>query len=74
MEETAAAATATTSTCDMKKLYVVDVTNATVPADPEDVSTERDALKQRLQSRVENAVFNALREAAGVQDNRSRYY
>jgi peptidyl-prolyl cis-trans isomerase D len=55
-------------------VYVVDVTNLTVPADPEDVSTERDALEQRLRSRTENAVFNALREAAGVQDNRSRYY
>ena len=55
-------------------VFVVNVTNATVPAAPENVADERNALEQRLQSRVENAVVNALREAAKVQDNRSRFY
>jgi hypothetical protein len=31
-------------------------------------------LLQRVQGRVENGVFNALRDAVGVKDNRSLYY
>jgi len=55
-------------------VYVVQVTDKTTAEPPEDTSTERASLHQRLQGRAENALFNALREAAGVKDNRSQYY
>ncbi len=55
-------------------VYVVSVTNTAVAEVPEDVSADRNTLEQRLKGRVENAVFNAYREAAGVVDNRSKYY
>jgi parvulin-like peptidyl-prolyl isomerase len=55
-------------------VYVVSMTNLTPAPEPGDVTTEKEGALGRLQSRVENGVFNALREAAGVIDNRSKYY
>jgi len=43
------------------------------PADG-DIAGEKGSLLGRLQSRAENAVLNALREAAGVKDNRHLHY
>jgi peptidyl-prolyl cis-trans isomerase D len=54
-------------------VYVVNVTNLT-EAGEGDLTVDRESLLRRLQSRAENGLFNALREAAGVQDNRSRFY
>lgn len=55
-------------------VYVVSMTNrADAPADG-DASAEKASLLSRMQSRAENGVFNALRDAAGVVDERYRYY
>ncbi len=55
-------------------VYVVSMTNrADAPADG-DASAEKGSLLSRMQSRAENGVFNALRDAAGVVDERYRYY
>ena len=55
-------------------VYVVSMVTRT-DADPKaDVSAEKSSLQGRMQSRAENSVFNALRDAAGVVDNRYMYY
>lgn len=55
-------------------VYVVSVTNVTPAGATEDLTVDRESLLRRVQSRAENGVFNALREAAGVKDDRSRFY
>jgi len=55
-------------------VYVVNMTNRTDAAEPTDLGTEKSSLLQRVQGSAENSVFNALREAAGVTDNRGMYY
>lgn len=55
-------------------VYVVSVTSATPAAAADDLTVDRESLLRRVQSRAENGVFNALREAAGVKDDRSRFY
>jgi peptidyl-prolyl cis-trans isomerase D len=55
-------------------VYVVSMTNKTPAGEATDLSTEKSSLLQRTQGRVDNGVFNALREAVGVKDNRSLYY
>jgi hypothetical protein len=39
-----------------------------------DVATERKQLVDRQRQRVENQLFNALRTAAEVKDERSKFY
>jgi peptidyl-prolyl cis-trans isomerase D len=55
-------------------VYVVSMTNKTPAGEATDLSAEKSSLLQRTQGRVDNGVFNALREAVGVKDNRSLYY
>lgn len=55
-------------------VYVVSVTNYTGPGEAGDLATDRETQLRRMQSRAENGVFNALRDAAGVKDDRSRFY
>jgi peptidyl-prolyl cis-trans isomerase D len=55
-------------------VYVVSMTNKTPAGEATDLSAEKSSLLQRTQGRVDNGVFNALREAMGVKDNRSLYY
>jgi peptidyl-prolyl cis-trans isomerase D len=55
-------------------VYVVSMTNKTPAVEATDLSAEKSSLLQRTQGRVDNGVFNALREAVGVKDNRSLYY
>jgi peptidyl-prolyl cis-trans isomerase D len=55
-------------------VYVVSMTNKTPAGEATDLSAEKSSLLQRAQGRVDNGVFNALREAVGVKDNRSLYY
>jgi peptidyl-prolyl cis-trans isomerase D len=55
-------------------VYVVSMTNKTPAGEATDLSAEKSSLLQRAQGRVDNGVFNALREAMGVKDNRSLYY
>jgi len=55
-------------------VYVVSmVTRTDAPAEG-DIAAEKSSLQGRVQSRAENGVFNALRDAAGVVDNRYMYY
>lgn len=55
-------------------VYVVSMVSRT-DADPKaDVAGEKTSLLSRVQSRAENGVFTALRDAAGVVDNRYMYY
>lgn len=55
-------------------VYVVTMNTLTAAPEATDVTTDKESLLSRLQARAENGVFNALREAIGVQDNRSLYY
>ncbi len=55
-------------------VYVVNMTTITEPAEPTDLNADKSNMLQRVQGGAENGVFNALREAAGVTDNRSLYY
>lgn len=55
-------------------VYVVSMTNRVDPPEPTDLATDKSSLLSRLQSRAENGVVNALREAAGVVDNRYLVY
>jgi len=55
-------------------VYVANMTNLTEPAEPTDLNADKASLLQRAQASAENGVFNALREAVGVTDNRSMFY
>ncbi len=55
-------------------VYVVKINNTSAAPQPEDVTTERTGQQSRVRGRVESALYNALREATGVKDNRSRFY
>ena len=55
-------------------VYVVTMNTLTPAPEATDVTADKESLLSRLQARAENGVFNALREAIGVQDNRSLYY
>ena len=55
-------------------VYVVSMTSLTPSAELTDVETERKTLEQRMQGRAEGTLFTALREAANVVDDRSKYY
>ena len=55
-------------------VYVVSMTNKTPAGEATDLSAEKSSLLQRAQGRVDNGMFNALRDAVGVKDNRSLYY
>lgn len=55
-------------------VYVVSMGSRNEPPAEGDIAGEKGSLLGRLQSRAENAVLNALREAAGVKDNRHLHY
>lgn len=55
-------------------VYVVQVNNMVEPGENLDVQTERQFLSRNLQSRVNFQVFNAIKEAANIEDNRSNFY
>lgn len=55
-------------------VYVVAMTAKTAAAEPQDLNVDKAGLVQRMQSRVEGGLFNALKEAAGVKDERSKFY
>ena len=55
-------------------VYVVSMTTRTDAPEATDLSAERSSLLSRTQSRAETGVFNALREAAGIVDNRYMFY
>jgi subtilisin family serine protease len=55
-------------------VYVVSMTNRQPAAEATDLAAEKSSLMSRTQGRVETGVYNALKEAAGVRDNRSMFY
>jgi peptidyl-prolyl cis-trans isomerase D len=55
-------------------VYMVSMTNKVPAGEPGDLTADKGSMLQRVEGRVENGVFNALREAVGVKDNRSLYY
>lgn len=55
-------------------VFVANMTSKTAVTEGADVSGEKPAMEQRMRGRVESALFTALREAAGMKDNRSKYY
>lgn len=55
-------------------VYVVSMGSKTEAPEGADVEQDRTSLRNRLQGRAENSVFNALKEAAGVVDNRYMFY
>lgn len=55
-------------------VYVVSMTNKTAAPEPQDLNVDKKSLQQRAQSRVDGGLFNALKEAVGVKDERYKYY
>ncbi len=55
-------------------VYVANMASKTAVTEGADVSGEKPAMEQRMRGRVESALFTALRDAAGMKDNRSQYY
>lgn len=55
-------------------VYVVSMTSRQPAAEATDLAAEKSGLMSRMQGRVETGVYNALKEAAGVKDNRSMFY
>lgn len=55
-------------------VYVANMASRTEVDKAADVSGEKPAMEQRMRGRVESALFTALRDAAGMKDNRSQYY
>jgi peptidyl-prolyl cis-trans isomerase D len=55
-------------------VYVVAMNTKTPAPEPQDLNVDKASLVQRAQSRVDGGLFNAMKEAVGVTDNRSRFY
>ena len=55
-------------------VYVVNVTGDTPAPEPQDLNIDKASLVQRAQSRIDGSLFNALKEAVGVKDDRSKFY
>jgi len=55
-------------------VYVVSMTKVDPAGETGDLAADREGLLQKISGRAENGVFNALREAVGVTDDRSKFY
>lgn len=55
-------------------VYVVNMTNKTAAPEPQDLNVDKKTLAQRAQSRVDGALFNAMKEQVGVKDERYKFY
>lgn len=55
-------------------VYVVKKNSTTVPPESSDLSTERKSLADRKSGSAEYLLLNALRDAAGVVDERGKFY
>lgn len=55
-------------------VFVVSMTTKTAAPEPQDLNVDKASLVQRMQSRVDGGLFNALKEAVGVKDDRSKFY
>lgn len=55
-------------------VYVVQIKNVTEPSIDNQVARERNQLSTSLASRVRYEVYNAIKEASDINDNRSTFY
>ena len=55
-------------------VYVVQMTTNTPAPEVTDVSAEKLSLKQKIEGQVESRMFSALKEAAGVKDERAKHF
>lgn len=55
-------------------VYVVSMTTETAAPEPQDLNVDKKGLQQRAQSRVDGGLFNALKDAIGVKDERYKFY
>lgn len=55
-------------------VYVASMTNKSQPEESTDLANDRSNIQQRVRGRAESGLFNALRDAAGLKDDRSKYY
>ncbi len=55
-------------------VYVVSMTNLVPAPEPKDLNVDKVSLVQRAQSRVDGGLYNALKEAVGVKDERYKFY
>ena len=55
-------------------VYVVNMAAKTAAPEPQDLNIDKAGMVQRAQSRVDGGLFNALKEAIGVKDERYKFY
>lgn len=55
-------------------VFVVNMVNRTPAPEATDATGEKATIQQRVRNRADNSLFNALRDASGMKDNRSLYY
>ncbi|MBL7952577.1 MAG: peptidylprolyl isomerase [Flavobacteriales bacterium] len=55
-------------------VYVVNMATKTAAPEPQDLNIDKASMLQRAQSRVEGGLFNAMKEAVGVKDERYKFY
>lgn len=55
-------------------VYVVNMAAKTAAPEPQDLNIDKAGMVQRAQSRVDGGLFNALKEAVGVKDERYKFY
>jgi peptidyl-prolyl cis-trans isomerase D len=55
-------------------VFVVNMISKSEVAEPTDLASEKSNMAQRVRSRAEGNLFNALRETVGVRDDRARFY
>lgn len=55
-------------------VYMVSMTSKTPAPEPQDLNIDKAGMVQRVRSRAEGALFNALKDAVGVKDERYKFY
>ncbi len=55
-------------------VYVVSMTGKTPAPEPQDLNIDKAGMVQRMQGRVDGGLFNALKDAVGVTDDRNKFY
>lgn len=55
-------------------VYTVQMTTNTPAPEATELSAERQAIKQRTEGRIETTMYNAMKEAAGVKDERNKFF
>jgi peptidyl-prolyl cis-trans isomerase D len=55
-------------------VYVANMASKTAAPEPQDLNIDKAGMVQRTQSRAESGLFNALKDAVGVKDERYKFY